>query len=531
MRNTNFHPRAARHFQLRSLLGLALMLAWAVVLHGEIVNIKFTGTIQRVDDPGYLFDDSIFGFGTPFEGFYTYDTSVTNSAAEPNHGYYECYTNTCGIVIKVGNYVFKTNPDHTWFAVETLDNVVGDTFLIRSYNNLCSQPLAVEHISWQLDGMVDSAFVASNTLPTIPPDLESFSQYFGLSISGDSRSESFFIRGEVETVEINPDVITNRPPVDINKAVEVTWPAALGQYYQVQTSTDSNEWSEVGGPILGDGTTMSVFLGRQHPKTEFRVMTVDRSGVTTDLLGETVSVRVSGTIRRVDNPTYLLDDSVADGVPFEGYYTYDTGAAVNEAAEPYHGLYQFFTNSCTVVIKVGDYVFMTRPDNVWIIVETVDSVAGDIFLIDSYNNLCSKMLPVENIQWQIDGAVSDFVVSNTLPTTLPDVSSFSQVTGLNITGGSGSNPFIIHGEVESVEMNTNTVANLPPVTLKDAVEVTWPSALGYFYQIQTARNMGTADWTKVGRPILGDGTIMSAFVTKEHPNQFFRVEIANRNGE
>lgn len=514
-------------FRLDSLLGLVLMLVCAVSTRGEIVNIKFTGTIVSVDDHGHLFDDSIPGPEMPFEGFYTYDTSVTNSASAPNNGNYECYTNTCTIVVKVGNYVFKTNPDHTWFTVWTVDNVVGDTFNIISYNNLCSQPLAVGEIRWQLDGIADSAFVVSNTLPTTLPDLGSFSQDTGLQISGGAGEKSFFIRGEVETVEINPDVITNRPPVDIKKAVEITWPAALGHYYQVQTSTDSAEWEDVGDLILGDGTTMSVFVDRTHPKTEYRAQKVDLSG-------ETASVKFSGTLNLVEgaqDPFYLLDGSVTNGAAFEGYYVFETNV-VNSASEPNHGYFEFTTNTCAMVVKVGSYVFRTDPGNVDFKLGSVDNVGGDTFWMCSFNNVCSKKLPVEYIQWQLDGiADSTLVVSNALPTSLPDLSSFSQIFGLDIAGGESAYVFYLHGEVKSVEMNTSAVTNLPPITLKDAVEVTWPSALGYFYQIQTARNMGTADWSNVGRPILGDGTVMSAFVTKEHPNQFFRVEIANRNQE
>lgn len=47
----------------------------------------------------------------------------------------------------------------------------------------------------------------------------------------------------------------------IKNAVAISWNSDYGQWYQVETSEDlaSGEWQPFGEPILGDGTTNTLF--------------------------------------------------------------------------------------------------------------------------------------------------------------------------------------------------------------------------------------------------------------------------------
>jgi hypothetical protein len=61
----------------------------------------------------------------------------------------------------------------------------------------------------------------------------------------------------------------------IHTAVEITFPTEVGKYYQVQCSQDlnSNLWSNLGGPIRGQGGTMSAFGStRQSEQCFYRVV-------------------------------------------------------------------------------------------------------------------------------------------------------------------------------------------------------------------------------------------------------------------
>jgi hypothetical protein len=59
------------------------------------------------------------------------------------------------------------------------------------------------------------------------------------------------------------------------------------------------------------------------------------------------------------------------------------------------------------------------------------------------------------------------------------------------------------------------------------VAVSWPSRLGYFYQIQKSED-DFETWTDVGEPVLGDGTVLTRFFSRENGKKaVYRAEIAN----
>ena len=80
--------------------------------------------------------------------------------------------------------------------------------------------------------------------------------------------------------------------------------------------------------------------------------------------------------------------------------------------------------------------------------------------------------------------------------------------------------------VEAINENPTVVPNRSEITLGDAVEVKWPSRLGYFYQVQSSEDLET--WTNLGTPVLGDGKELSQFFRRQSgKNTYYRAEIAN----
>ena len=61
------------------------------------------------------------------------------------------------------------------------------------------------------------------------------------------------------------------PNLNIHTAVELEWPAVSGLVYQVQWNTNlaTNVWHNLGGPIIGDGTTNHVFDSTKHTPQKF----------------------------------------------------------------------------------------------------------------------------------------------------------------------------------------------------------------------------------------------------------------------
>ncbi len=240
-------------------LGLLLLLCFCALVAipgtAAIKNFGFQGTVTTVSDLNFLLDGSITN-GTPFEGYYVFDTSAASENPDSTVGDYRYTTSAFGVTVKAGNYVFRSNPDHVNFLIELVNRTNDDHYLFRSYNNVCSQPLLVDHISWQLDDTTGTA-LTSASLPPTPPVLASYTQIFGLMISGGGCPYGFSIRGVVDSISENPSVIPQSPSVFIREAVEIRWPSVLGYFYQIQASNDLTNWTNLGRPIMGDGTMQS----------------------------------------------------------------------------------------------------------------------------------------------------------------------------------------------------------------------------------------------------------------------------------
>ncbi len=145
------------------LLLVGLYLFTSAIVRGEILNFTFHGTITFLDNSGFLLDDSVSA-GAPFEGFYIFDSTVADSNSDITIGNYRDTNAITGIVVKVGKYVFRTDPQHVDFLIATGNHPSSDSFVVLSYNNVCSQPLLVELIAWQLDDSSGAA-LTNDALP------------------------------------------------------------------------------------------------------------------------------------------------------------------------------------------------------------------------------------------------------------------------------------------------------------------------------------------------------------------------------
>ena len=212
---------------------------------------------------GFVLDGSITNAGA-FEGFYIFDTTAADSNSDPTVGDYWFTNSTFGVVLKIGTYAFRTNPRHVNFLIEVVNRPGSDNHLFRSYNNVCSQPLIVDHIAWQLDDSTGTA-LTNAFLPVIPPALAAWQSVFGLTVEGNG----FFLRGTVNSISEAPAIIPERPAVTLGEAVEVKWPSRLGYFYQVQSSEDLATWTDLGEPVLGDGADLSRFFASQPGKNSF----------------------------------------------------------------------------------------------------------------------------------------------------------------------------------------------------------------------------------------------------------------------
>src|ERR1044071_9042759 len=110
------------------------LITLALSARAELKNFAFQGVITEINDLGFVLDGSITN-GTPFKGFYIFETTTPDSNDDPTVGDYEYTNSTYGVVVGIGNYVFRTNPQHVDFLIEVVNRIDDDNYLLLSYNN------------------------------------------------------------------------------------------------------------------------------------------------------------------------------------------------------------------------------------------------------------------------------------------------------------------------------------------------------------------------------------------------------------
>lgn len=235
----------------------------------------------------------------------------------------------------------------------------------------------------------------------------------------------------------------------------------------------------------------------------------------------------TGTISMVDDDGFLLDGSITNGTSFKGYYVFNTETANSNANEdPTVAMYRHTASAFGIVVHAGSYVFRTDPRHVDFLMELVNRPAGDGYLLRSYHNTCSQPLVVDHIAWQLDDPTGAALTDVNLPTAPPNIAAFQSAVGLTVDGGSSTKTYFIRGHIEEVTEVPAVIPEPPAATLGAAVEVKWPSELGYYYQVQFTDDLET--WINIGDPVLGDGETQSRFFPSgSNGRRVYRVEIAN----
>ncbi len=175
------------------------------VLPSKDVKIAITAKVSDVDDRANILGESV-KVGDTITVQYIYNPTIKDTNTDETVGDYQHNKKPYGITLKVGDLVFKTDPNNVDFLVELVNRDMQDNYLLRSYNNL---PLAtgfpVSHIAWQLDDQTGKALSSDSLKKTpTPPVLNKWSSIFGLTIEGEDRDRdnSFFIRAHVDSAKL-----------------------------------------------------------------------------------------------------------------------------------------------------------------------------------------------------------------------------------------------------------------------------------------------------------------------------------------
>jgi len=175
----------------------------------DIIGVKIEGKVYEVTDPNNLLGGAIKVNDT-MKGKYIYNIKANDTNPDPNYGAYIFNSLPCGIEVTIGNFIFKTDPNHRKFMFFIGNNVTipvppysGDGMEIGSNNcsNL-SNGLIVTIIDWVLCDP-SGTVLSSDALLTTAPDLSDWEQStygFGLILQGKSPSNpsmTFSIKAEV----------------------------------------------------------------------------------------------------------------------------------------------------------------------------------------------------------------------------------------------------------------------------------------------------------------------------------------------
>lgn len=139
-----------------------------------LITIQIEAVVDSVQDEGNYLEGKI-GVGDIIKGFYTYESSTSDTNPSSYVGDYEHFLSPCGIFLSVGGFDFQTDLTNVYFLAEIInDSISGglhDGYIVISYSNVpLSSGVPVDYISWLLRDSTGVA-LSSDALPTTAPVL------------------------------------------------------------------------------------------------------------------------------------------------------------------------------------------------------------------------------------------------------------------------------------------------------------------------------------------------------------------------
>lgn len=184
-----------------------------------LAMVTFTATMTRAQDVTVCFSGRVdWTMGTPWDGIsqgsdvrgqYTFNLQTPDTNELSSVGDYGHRSAPYGVAVRIGNHLFKTNPDNVDFLMEMVNDHAGtDNYSFISYNNVASNGIHPQIIQFQLDDPSMTA-LTSTALTATPPDLGAWMQWFGLDIRG--FGDAYMIRVHVTSVEAGVDCNVGEP--------------------------------------------------------------------------------------------------------------------------------------------------------------------------------------------------------------------------------------------------------------------------------------------------------------------------------
>src|ERR1700752_4531060 len=183
-------PLIPQRMSVRLMVCTFVMLLLApIAASAQDGTFRFSGTITETYNSPFADIEP----GTPVTGVYTFNLGAPDENSFPTVGDYWHRGPPHGVILRVGNRVFKSNPASVEFLIEVANNHSNsDNYLFISYNNQQTDGVDVGPIYWQLDDPTQTV-LSSPALLATPPVLSQWLQIAGLYIDGPS--SDYQIRG------------------------------------------------------------------------------------------------------------------------------------------------------------------------------------------------------------------------------------------------------------------------------------------------------------------------------------------------
>jgi hypothetical protein len=168
-------------------------------------TVCFVGTVRSTS--GAPFDG--ITPEVPVRGQYTFNPQTPATVLADNIYEYMHSTPGHGMKLRIGRYLFQTDPMAPSFAIQIFNDFnERDHFLTFSQRNVASNGMHPESIVMQLDDATREN-LSSMTLPATAPRAGAWTQEFGLVIFG--RNGGYEIRSEVSAFAIGSDCGVEEP--------------------------------------------------------------------------------------------------------------------------------------------------------------------------------------------------------------------------------------------------------------------------------------------------------------------------------
>jgi hypothetical protein len=174
-----------KHFfrAIALLASSSLLLVFAANAHGELITVRFAGTVtgvsvqNRPELQGFDFPQ----VGDPFVGFYRFESTAQDTAASPSQGSFHTTLQENAVVASIGNLHFE--------GVSTSIVTFQDQYEVGDHlpkieltsDPVLGQLLNVNHFSLVVEK--DNLYSDPNLLPLSPPSLDGVLQSYLRMIS------------------------------------------------------------------------------------------------------------------------------------------------------------------------------------------------------------------------------------------------------------------------------------------------------------------------------------------------------------